>query len=470
MNSHIVVSWALTDLDWIVFSGILLLTLLSIAYGHLVKKPRPSGDGEEGFLELLLMGRRLTLPMFVATLVATWYGGIFGVTAIAFEQGLYNFITQGVFWYLTYILFALWLVDKVRARKAATLADLVGEMFGPSSRKLAALFNFLNVVPVTYAIALGIFLQMIFHHLSFPKAMILGTGFVAAYSMYGGLRSVVYSDLIQFFVMCSAVFLVALLSVSTFGGLDYLRSHLPPLHFSFTGGESLGSVLAWGLIALSTLVDPNFYQRSLAASSSRVAKRGIFISTLIWLLFDLSTTFGAMYAKASIPNAQPDRAYLIYALQILPDGLRGFFLAGLLATILSTMDSYFFIAGSSLTYDLVPKRWRRPSLYPVGIVGTAVLACGLGLLFDGHIKNVWKTLGSYSASCLLLPVVVGHLFPGRLSDRAFFLSCTLGILGTTWWRLFPLEGPWQNLDELYVGSLFTLFGIAASFFLSGKKA
>ena len=50
------------------------------------------------------MGRKLTLPLFIATLVATWYGGIFGVAQIAFENGIYNFVTQGFFWYISRVL------------------------------------------------------------------------------------------------------------------------------------------------------------------------------------------------------------------------------------------------------------------------------------------------------------------------------------------------------------------------------
>ena len=80
------------------------------------------------------MGRYLTLPMQVATLVATWYGGLFGVTAIAFEQGLYNFIIQGVFWYITYIIFALWPVEKIRSKPTATLAELVDSCLHSTNR------------------------------------------------------------------------------------------------------------------------------------------------------------------------------------------------------------------------------------------------------------------------------------------------------------------------------------------------
>ena len=64
------------------------------------------------------MGRSLTLPLFVGTLVATWYGGIFGVTEIAYKQGIFNFITQGFFWYIAYILFAFFLVERIQTYQA----------------------------------------------------------------------------------------------------------------------------------------------------------------------------------------------------------------------------------------------------------------------------------------------------------------------------------------------------------------
>ena len=454
----VIISWILSPLDWIIFTAIIAATLLAIFLGHRQKK---QANEQENFLELLLMGRKLTLPMFVATLVATWYGGIFGVTAIAFKQGLYNFLIQGLFWYITYIIFALWLVDKVRSQSAATLAELVGAMFGPKSHKLAAVFNFFNVVPITYTISLGILLQMIFA-IPLSLAMLLGLSFVVAYSMFGGLRSVVFSDLVQFFVMCTSVFFVLLFSVLTLGGWDYLRENLPPGHFDLTGGETLGTTLAWGLIALSTLVDPNFYQRSLAAKSSLIAKRGILISTIIWLVFDLCTTFGAMYARIQIPQAHPHQAYLLYSLQLLPHGLRGFFLAGILATILSTIDSYLFIAGTSLSYDLVPKKWQHPRLYPISVAAVGLFSVGLGLFFDGNIKDVWKTLGSYSASCLLFPVLLGYLSPKHgISDRHFVFSCLTGVVGVSFWRLYPwaTNSPWQSIDELYIGVACTLLAI-----------
>lgn len=120
-------SETITSLDWIVFSLVAAITVLAVVYGHLKKKKTPLDAGAT-VIDFLLMGRQLTLPMFVGTLVATWYGGIFGVTEIAFSKGIYNFITQGLFWYIAYIIFALFIVRRVKRYEAVTLPDLVGSM------------------------------------------------------------------------------------------------------------------------------------------------------------------------------------------------------------------------------------------------------------------------------------------------------------------------------------------------------
>lgn len=444
----------LSHIDWIIFFSILLITFASVLYGNFSKPTQK--NSQDSFLDHLLMGRKLTLPFFIATLVATWYGGIFGVTAIAFEQGIYNFLTQGVFWYISYLVFAFFLVDKIKKSNAITLPNMIGEMFGEKSAKLAAIFNFFNVVPITYVISLGLLLQTLFGG-GLLFNMIVGVFFVVLYSLWGGFRAVVYSDLIQFFVMCIAVVAVLAFSISNFGGIEFLTNNLPETHFSLLGGETIAATFVWGFIALSTLVDPNFYHRCFAAKDSATAKKGIILSTIIWFCFDICTTLGAMYARASMPDLDPSNAYMVYALEILPTGVKGLFLAGILATILSTIDSYIFIAGTTLSVDLAPKRFKyKPNTQYLGIILVAVISIAMSLMFDGNIKSVWKTLGSYSASCLLLPVLAGYLFPNKISDNNFFTTCLVGVILTTIWRSIDRTGIFLMIDELYIGILSTM--------------
>ena len=424
MDPTLKISEVLATTDWVVFAVVLLSTFGVVVWGN--ARNRKQTDGEPGILDLLLMGRRLTLPLFTATLVATWYGGILPVTGYAFDYGLYSWVTQGGFWYGAYLVFAFVLVGRIRATEATTMPDLLERQFGPKSGKLGAWMNLLNVLPVSYVLQLGIVLQLVFGG-SLWQWMLTGVALVLLYSTRGGLRSVVLSDMLQFGVMCSAVALVFFFSLSTFGGFGWLKAQasIPAEHWKpFSNGVPLGTTMVWGLVAFGTLVDPNFYQRCLAAKSPQVAKRGILLATLVWVLFDCCTTFGAFYARANMPEADSSTAYLLYGVQLLPAGLKGFFLAGILATILSTLDSYLFLSGTVVAYDLAPKKWKgNVNVHHAGMVVMGLVAAVLTALFqEGNLVDIWKFFGGFISACLLLPLVLGLLLPGRLTDSDFYLA------------------------------------------------
>ncbi len=467
MVSHIELLQYITLTDWIVFFVVLAATLASVLYGQSLKS-KLSEKEKNSTVELLLMGRRLTLPFFVATLVATWYGGIFGVTALTFEKGIYNFLTQGVFWYLSYLIFALFLVKKIRQHQAMTIAGLAGQMFGPKAERLTACLNFLNLLPLAYTISLGLFLQAIFGG-SLTLNTTIGVALVTAWSIWGGFRAVVFSDLVQFVFMILGVVLIVVFAWLQMGDPTTLLDKLPETHFDWSGGESIGTTLVWGFIALSTLVDPNFYQRCLAAETERVAKNGILISTVIWFLFDCCTTLGALYARAALPDANPQHAYLQFSMQLLPAGVRGLILAGILATILSTLVAYLFNAATCLSYDLVTykekfKRWH----HHLALIAVATLSILLGIQFDGDVVGVWKTLGSFSAACLLFPLLLGQWAPGAISQKQFCWAVSLGCFGIVSWKTLNHVYSFSDLDEFYIGLLLTSIPLLPS--LMRKKA
>ncbi len=454
MNQPSGFAFLISTIDWIVFFAVLFLTFIVVWYGNRAKNQLESKD-EYSVVELLLMGRRLTLPLFVATLVATWYGGIFGVTQLTFEKGIYNFLTQGIFWYITYLLFAFFLVKKIRQHQVLTLAEFAGSQFGPKAEKLTALLNFFNLLPMAYIISLGLFLQAIFGG-SFLFHSVIGLSIVTIWSLWGGFRAVVFSDVVQFGVMIVSVFLVVAFSWYHMGSPAIFSEQLPESHLSFTGGESISSILVWGFIALSTLVDPNFYQRCLAADSEQTARRGILISTVVWVFFDICTTLGALYARVAIPNANSQNAYLIHALNITPEGVRGLILAGILAIILSTLDSYLFNAATCVSYDLFNKKNNfKPWHHHLALVLVAILSLLLSLQFDGSVVEVWKTMGGFSAACLLFPFLCSQIFPNRLSENSFICAVLTGMVFMTIWGVFSLSQYVYGIDKFYAGILGT---------------
>lgn len=400
-------------------------------------------EKEKTPLSFLLANRQLNLPLFVGSLVSTWYGGLLGVTEIAFTNGLAAWLTQGGFWYLSYLIFAFLLAEKLAESNHVTLPDLIAELFGEHARRLAIILNFINVIPIAYSLSLGVLLHIGFGWPIWLGALI-GTWLAALYSLTGGFKAVVLTDMLQFLLMCFAVALVLLFARFKLGGADFLSSNLPSSHLSPVAAMSTQEIFVWSMIALSTLVDPNFYHRCYAAKTPIIAKQGVLLAIIFWILFDICSSFGGLYAKAAVeagiisfPNGVDAKlAYPYMAFAVLPAGLKGLFFVGLLATAMSTIDSYTFIGAMTISHDILNKDDSRSLMRSTrwGIFFTATLAIILSVVFSGSFKSIWKTLGSLSTSALLIPTSL-RLLMGYHVEHAGFISMIFGASGTLIWAM-----------------------------------
>src|SRR5262245_57580670 len=206
------------------------------------------------------MGRTLALPAFVATLVSTWYGGVLGVGEYSYRYGISNWLVFGVPYYVGAALFAIFFARRARRARLYTVPDQLALAYGRGPGLLGAIVIQILSSPASYVLMLGTLLGML---LGWPPwvGIVVGTLFSTAYSLRGGLRSVVNAELLQFTLMFLG-FLVALpLLVARFGGPSFLHANLPPTHFVWHGGNQPQYIFVWYFIALQTLVDPTFYQR-----------------------------------------------------------------------------------------------------------------------------------------------------------------------------------------------------------------
>lgn len=438
----------------------LLIVLFFIALFLILPKffNRTSRSSDQDFL---LMSNGLTLPLFIATLTSTWYGGIFGVTQIAFEQGFYSFFSQGLFWYLSYAIFAIFLAKRIRAHRVLSLPELIGSRFGDKARALSGFILFLHALPVTYAISVGLLIHLSFG-LDIFWAQVIGVSVVAIYTSIGGFRGVVLTDFLQFILMFAAVILLLIFAIDRFG-FSFLIENLPPAHFTWRGERDSTSAIVWFFIAMTTtLIHPVFYQRCLAAKSDSVARRGIFFAMLLWLIFDICTTLGGMYARAILPTASSATAYLELGLDILPVGIRGLFVSGILATILSTLDSFLFVSGMSISYDVFFKK----SVDHRNFHRMAILACGFLVIavstsFHYRFEPIWLFLEGAFGTSMLTPVLATLFIKGPLPSKSFFMSVLsaqiLFLVATT-----LKEGGMSAIEPFYVGHVtaFLTFGLS----------
>lgn len=378
---------------------------------------------ENSKIDFLLAGRNLSLPLFVMVTVATWYGGILGVGEFTYRYGINSWITQGLPYYVFAILFAFLFSKKIRSTNLTTIPERIEQIYGRKLSLILSFFIFMIVSPAPYALMTGVVFK-VFFELPLWLGIFLGMFLSSIYLFFAGYRSDIYTDVYQFILMFLGFGILLSFSIKNFGSFSYLTQNLSEEYLIPFKNISFGYFLVWFFIGLWTFVDPGFHQRSYAAKTEKVAFYGLLISVLFWFIFDFMTTSTGLFARAYLPNLEnPVYSYLIYADKILPSTLKGLFFAAILATIISTMNSYNFISAQTIGNDIlkkiIKKNFNEVLLVRVGLLITIILASILAILIPSVI-DLWYTLGSIFIPGLLFPVIGSYYEEWRLSEKITF--------------------------------------------------
>jgi SSS family solute:Na+ symporter len=418
-------------------------------------------------LDYLLAGRRLTTGPFVATLVATWYGGVLGVGEYSYRFGISNWLVMGVPYYLAALLFAFVLARRARSSAALSIPDQLKATYGPAAGRVGALLVLLMAIPAAYVLMLGDLLEI---YLGMPLvlAVVAGTAFTIVYVAAGGFRSVVSTNILQFVLMYLGFMVVLPVALHHAGGLGAVWAALPAANRSWDGGLGAQAVVVWYFIAMQTLVEPTFYQRCYAAETPAVARRGVLISVAFWVLFDFLTTFTGLTAKALMPHlANPVLSYPELGRLVLPSAANALFAVGMFATVMSTAHSYLFLAAATIGHDVVPelaakvdeRRWTMAGL---ALTGAAAIALALALR---SVVAIWHDVGSIVTSALLLPLVLSH-GPERFRFRARWAAPAIAAtaLVATGWILARTDGRYP----LGLEPIFPALAVSAALWALGR--
>ncbi len=434
---------------------------------------RKSGTEADDYL---LSGRKVGLFLFILTNVSTWYGGILGVGEFTYRYGLVSWFTQGLPYYIFAFLFALLLAKKIRNASLFTIPDKLTEVYGEKAGLISAVFVFVLVSPAPYLLMTANLISLIFGT-GILFSLILGLILSIAYLLQGGFKANVYTDSFQFFVMFGGFILILIFAFSKYGGIEFLTSKLPASHLEITGGASPTFIIVWYLIALWTFADPGFHQRCYAAKSGDVAVRGILISIIFWALFDFLTTSTGLYSRAVLPDInQPVQSYPLLAEKVLGPGLKGIFYAALFATIMSTLNSFLFLSGTTIGRDFIyklNKNKNEKKLKPYTIYGliiSGILSIILAYFIPSVIE-IWYTIGSFCIPGIILPVISSYYPKYRVQNRTIVLEMILASGGSIIWFIirenFKLNDILNTIEPMLIGLtialLIHIYGMKGTF-------
>ena len=438
--------------------SILIIYLGALVMLGFIRSNHSNKDPED----YLLAGRKLSLPGFVVTLVATWYGGILGMGENTYSFGVQTWFIFALPYYIFALLFALFIAGRINQAKYISLPDQFHNRYGKTAGVISALYILVLASPAPYILSIGILLQFI-TGLSFGISLIIATTISMSYIFTGGFNAVVRTDKLQFGFMFLGFALLLIYSIKVFGGYSQLAMSLPKSHLSITGGASLQYIVVWFFIAIWTFVDPGFYQRCAAAKSPKTAQKGIIISIIFWFLFDILTLSTGLYAKAMLSGVDPLFAYPRLGALVLPPIAYGIFITGLLATIMSTIDSLGMISAITFGRDILwqiktpsskKDSWdnESTSLIHKGLGVTSFIALALAFSIPSVVK-LWYNLGSIIVPGLVVPFLLSFK-KNRPQDGIILMMICPALVSILWISAASLVGDYPfNIEPFYPGIL-----------------
>jgi solute:Na+ symporter, SSS family len=403
-------------------------------------------DGKNTFL----LDNKLTLPAFVMTLVPTWYGAIVGVGELAYNYGLSSWFIYGLPSHIFCLIIAFILVKKFRKGNYHSLPDRILHNYGEKTCRIAAISIYLCTVPAAYLLMLS----LVLHYttgISVIFCNLIITIFAASYLIFGGFRFVRSSNAIDFIMMYVGFIILFYFCYTKIGDFTFLKNNLNPVMLEFTGSHSILTFISWYFVSMLIFIEPNFYHRSIAAKSKNIAKYGILISVVFWLIFDFFASSSGLYAQIALPNIDAKMSYLMLADMLIPSGLKGIFIVTIIALIWSTYISYNFVSGQILGQDFIGTFMddrKNNFLHKIGILISSILSFTIASISDSVINIL------YSLPSIALPGILSiAFFKLKLTDKECMMQMitTLIIAGT--WNICGHLGfdiP-QQIPTIFIG-------------------
>ena len=261
-----------------------------------------------------------------------------------------------------------------------------------------------------------------------------------AYTVYGGLKAVVWSDLLQGGALLLGGLVVTAIGLSRVGGLGtFLETNADKLHMVLPADHP---ELPWTALLVGIWI-PNFFywgfnqfitQRTLGARSLAAGQRGVVFAAGLKLLIPFIVVFPGIIAFQLYGNGitDGDQAYPALIRDLLPVGLRGIMFAALFGAIMSSLDSMLNSASTLFTMDVYKRHWRPDSsaqhVVKVGRIATAgfvLLGCLLAPLpsrFEGvyaYMQLVWGFIS---------PAITAVFVWGLVVRRAPLSAAVAGLL------------------------------------------
>lgn len=448
------------------YAALAIYLLIVIAIAVRVSRASPDAD------DLFLAGRSLGwgvigLPLFASNISSTT---LIGLPGAAWQSGI---AVANYEWMAALVLLfsAYFVVPRLLKARVTTVPQWLEQRFDARMQRYLSIVTvllslFLDTAGSLYAGSLV--MMQFFPQLSLAPTCALIAVFAGLYTASGGLRAVVYTDVMQTLVLLLGSLL---LSVIIFSEFDYswaqVRQQMPDGHMSLIRPLNdkdlpwLGTLLGLPVLGFYYWTMNQYVsQRLLAARDNRAASYGALLAASLKLLPLFLMVFpGAMAAILLTDIDRADEVFPRMIVAFAPAGIAGLILAGLLAAIMSSIDSALNSCSTLITVDFIqPKRaMTSRQLATTGrwIIVVLVVVASIWAPMIDHFPGLFSYLQagfSYVASPLVGVFLLGLWCPRVDAKAAFFATISGHLLSAILFAL-ALQGIWTLHFTISAGIL-----------------
>ena len=418
--------------------------------------------------DYFLAGRALPWWAIGASLIAANISAeqIIGMSGSAFVMGIaiasYEWMAA-----ITLVIVGKYLLPVFLKHKIYTMPQFLEQRYDHRVRIVLAVFwlgvyVFVNLTSILWLGALAINTVT---GLDLNYAILVLAGFAAAYSLYGGLKAVALTDIIQVVLLVFGGLLIAYISMNEISGgagviagfsmvleqvpekFDMILSkdsphyvHLPGISV-LVGGMWIMNLSYWGF-------NQYIIQRALAAKDSREAQKGIIFAAFLKLLMPVLVVLPGIAAVILAPDlSAPDKAYP-EVMKLLPAGIMGLVFAALIAAIVSSLASMMNSISTIFTMDIVKHSYRgtEQQLVRIGriasfsaLVIAVIVARPLLGNFDQAFQYIQEFTGFFTPG--IVAIFLMAIF-WKKSTPAGALAAAIGsaafsVGAKLWWPSLP---------------------------------
>ena len=405
-----------------------------------------------------LAGRSLTWPVIGASLFASNIGTehLVGLAGDAHRVGL---VAGGFEWMacLCLIILAVIFVPQYLRTRIYTIPEFLERRFSLTARMYLSGYFTIMIVLTKVSIALYAGALVMEQFFGWDRSAVMwGIGiFTAFYTALGGLSAVVYTDVLQTLVLVSGATLLTAIGLSRVGGWSELTASAPegflnmvkPIDhpdYPITGfmfGNLFVGIFYW-------CMDQVIVQRVLGARDINHGRKGAIFGGFLKILPVFIFVLPGVIAVVLFPDIEHDKAFPTLVSELLPAGIKGLVLAGLLAALMSSLDSTLNASATLVTRDFFVRFAKtepsqRAQIW-LGRITIAVVVIA-GILWAPVIAKadtIWKYLqivSAYMSVPIAAAVLTGIVWrrgnnAGALSAMVFGIAVGITMMVDSMWK------------------------------------